>query len=67
MDDNAEAAPTYICNGKAGQPIVRPHENHALHMEWEPTRMESQQKQQIHAKAVPATRSLDTTKIQESQ
>ena len=34
-------------------------------MEWEPTWMESQQKQQIPSRAVPASRSLDTTKIQE--
>ena len=30
-------------------------------MEWEPTQMESQQKQQTQAKAVPASRSLNTT------
>ena len=36
-DDNVEAAPIYRCDSKAGQPIVRPHKNHVLHMEWEPT------------------------------
>ena len=48
---------------KAGQPIVRPHENHVLHIEQEPTWMESQQKQLIESKEVPASRSLYTTKI----
>ena len=41
VDDNVEAAPIYRCKGKAGQPIVRPCENHDLHMEWEPTWTES--------------------------
>ena len=41
VDDNVEAAPIYRCDGKAGQPIVRPHENHDLHMEWAPTQMEN--------------------------
>ena len=67
MDDNVEAAPIYRCDGKAGQPIVRPHENHDLHMEWEPTQMESQQKQQTQSKRVPASGSLDITKIQGMQ
>ena len=53
VNDNVEAAPIYRCNGKAGQPIVRPHENHELHIEWEPTQMESWQKQQISSRAVP--------------
>ena len=53
VDDNLEAAPISRCNGMAGQPIVRPHKNHVLHMEWEPTWLESQQKQQIQSKAVP--------------
>ena len=53
-DDDIEAAPIYRCNGKAGQPIVRPYENHVLHMERERTWAESQQKQQIQSKAVPA-------------
>ena len=44
VDDNVDAAPIYRCNGKAGQPIARPCENHVLHMEWEPTQMESWQK-----------------------
>ena len=64
VDDNVEAAPNYRCNGRAEQPIVRPHNNHDLHIEWEPTWMESWQKQQIQSRAVPASRSLDTTKIQ---
>ena len=33
VDDNVEATPIYRCDGKAGQPIVRPHKNHDLHME----------------------------------
>ena len=41
VDDNVEAETIYRCNGKAVQPIVRPHENHVLCMEWEPTWMES--------------------------
>ena len=65
MDDSVEAAPIYRCNGKAGQPIVRPHVNHELCIEWEPTQTESQQKKQTWSKAVPASGSLDTTtKIQ---
>ena len=36
-DDNVEAAPIYRFDGKAGQPIARPHENHDLHIEQEPT------------------------------
>ena len=68
MDDDVEAAPIYRCNGKAGQPIIRPHENHDLCMKWEPTWTESQQKQQAQLKAVPASRSLDTnSKIQGMQ
>ena len=65
VDDDVVAAPIYRCDGKAGQPIIRPHENHDLYMEWEPTWMDSQQKQQTLSKAVPASRSLDTnSKIQ---
>ena len=37
VDDDVEIAPIYRCNGKARQPIIRPHKNHDLHMEWEPT------------------------------
>ena len=44
VDDNVEAVPIYWCDNKAEQLIVRPHENHVLHMEQEPTWMESQQK-----------------------
>ena len=61
MDDDAEAAPIYRGNGKAGQPVVRAHENHDLCMKWEPTQMESQQKQQAPLKAVPKSGLLDTT------
>ena len=67
VDDNVEAAPIYRCDAKAGQPIARPCENNVLHMEWEPTWTESQQKQQIQSKAIPASGSLDTTKMQERQ
>ena len=59
MDDDVEAVPIYRSNGKARQPVIRPHENHDLHMKWEATRMESQQKQQTQLKAVPKVRSLD--------
>ena len=52
VDDNVEVAPIYRCNGKAGQPIVRPHKNHDLCIEWEPMWTESQQKQQIQSRAV---------------
>ena len=45
MDENEEAASIYRCYGKAGQPVVRPCENHVLHLEWEPTWMENRQKQ----------------------
>ena len=67
VDYNVEAAPIYRCDGKAGQPIVRPCKNHDLHIEWEPTWMKSQQKQQIQSRAVPASRSLESTKIQGMQ
>ena len=56
VDDDVEPAPIYRCNGKA-----RPCENHDLHIEWEPTWTESQQKQQTQAKGVPASWLLDTT------
>ena len=42
MDDDIEAVPIYKCDGKDKQPIVRPHENHDLFIEWEATWMESQ-------------------------
>ena len=51
VDDNVEAAPIYRCDGKAGQPIVRPHENHDLHIVCKPTWMDSWQKQQISSRA----------------
>ena len=40
VDDDAEAAPIYRCDGKAKQP-TKPHENHDLHMAREPTWTES--------------------------
>ena len=67
VDDNAEAAPIYRCDGKAGQSIVRACENHDQHIEWGPTWMESQQKQQILCRAVPAAGSLDNARIQGMQ
>ena len=47
VDDDVEAAPTSRSNSKAGQPILRPQENHDLHMK------QSQQRQQAQLKAVP--------------
>ena len=41
VDDDVEAAPIYRYDGKAGQPIVRPHKNHDLCMKQEPPWMES--------------------------
>ena len=41
VDDNVMAAPIYRYNGKAGQPMVRPCQNHVLCMEWEPSWMDS--------------------------
>ena len=68
VDDDVEAAPIYRCNGKAKQPITRPHENHDLCMKWEPTWMESQQKQHAQSKSLPTSRSLDRkSKIQGMQ
>ena len=65
VDDDVEAAPIYRCEGKAGQPIIRPHENHNLCMKREPTQIESQQRQEAQSKAVPASGSLDrNSKIQ---
>ena len=60
VDDNVEASPICRCDGKAGQPIISPCENHNLCMVLEPTWMESQQKQQTQSKAIPASGSLDT-------
>ena len=40
VDDDVEAAPIYMCDGKASQP-TRPHENHDLHLEHIPTQTES--------------------------
>ena len=59
MDDDVEAAPIYRSDSKAKQPILRPCQNHDLCMKWEPTLMESQQKQQAQSKAVPISRSSD--------
>ena len=47
---------------------MRPHKNHCLCMKWEPTWIESQQKQQAQSKAVPTSGSLDKkSKIQGMQ
>ena len=35
VDNDVESALIYRCNGKAGQPLVRPCENHDLCMKWE--------------------------------
>ena len=59
MDDDVEAAPIYISDGKAGQPVIRPCKNHDLHMKGEPTWMESGKKQQAQSKAFPKSGSLD--------
>ena len=61
VDNDVEAAPIYRGDGKAGQPILRPCENHDLHLKWEPTCTESWQKQQTSLKAVPKSGSLETT------
>ena len=45
VDDDVEAAPIYRCDSKAVQPLIRPYENHDLHMKWEHKWTESQQKQ----------------------
>ena len=67
VDDDVEAAPIYRCDGKAPQP-TRPWGNHGLHMEWVPTWMESQYKQQMQSSVVPAKGSLvNTSKIQGTQ
>ena len=59
VDDDVEAAPIYRYDSMAGQSTIRPCENHYLCMKWEPTQMESQQKQQAQSKAVPTSRSMD--------
>ena len=46
VDDDVEAAPIYRCDGKDGQPFVRPCKNHDLCMKLEPIQIESWQKQQ---------------------
>ena len=55
VDDDVQTASIYRCEGKVEQPIIRLHENHDLCMKWEPTQMESQQKQQTQPKSVPAS------------
>ena len=68
VDDNAEEAPIYRCNGRATKLRVRPHEKDDLYMEWEPTQMESQLKQQMQPLVVPACGSLESnSKIQGTQ
>ena len=65
VDDGVEAAPIYRCDSMAEQPVIRPHKNHDLCMKWEPTWMESQQKQQAQSKGVPTSGPLDRkSKIQ---
>ena len=49
----------YRSYGKDRQPNIRPCENYDLHMKWEPTQTESQQKQQAPLKAIPWLGSLD--------
>ena len=41
VDDDVEAAPIYRCDSKASQ-LLRPHENHGLHIECIPAWVESQ-------------------------
>ena len=61
VDDDVEAAPIYRSDDKAGQPILRPHDNHDLYMKWEPRHTESWQKQQAQSTAVPYSRSLNSS------
>ena len=51
-EEDVEVTPIHRCDGRAGQPLIRPHENHDLCMKWEPTWMESQQKQEAQSKTV---------------
>ena len=60
VDANGDAVSFYRSNSKAKQP-TKTCKNHDLHMEWESTWMESQQKQQMQSLRVPACTSLDTT------
>ena len=60
MDDDVGEAPIYRGDGKAGQPVIGPHETHDLCMKWEPKQMKSQQKQNRPSKEVPKSGSLDT-------
>ena len=67
VDDNAEVAPIYRCDGKVPHP-TRPCENHGLAIEHLPTWLESQCKQQLKSFAVPVPGSLDKpSKIQGMQ
>ena len=67
VNDDVEASSIYRCEGKVKK-HTRPCENHDLHMKWEPTWMESWQKQQMQSLGVPACRSVDnTSKIQGTQ
>ena len=61
VDDDVEAAPIYRCDSMVKQP-TRPCKNHELHMEWEPTQVESQQKQQMQSLGIPACGSLNNIK-----
>ena len=60
VDDDVEEAPIYRSDGKARQPVIKPHQNHDLHIKWEPTQIKSWQKQQTLSNAVPKSRPLDT-------
>ena len=67
VDENVEAAPIYICDGKATQP-TRPRRNHGLAIEHLPTWMESRGKLQSKSFAVPVQGSLGKSpKIQGMQ
>ena len=57
VDDDVEAVPICLCDGKASRP-ARPCENHGLHMEHIPTWTENQCKQQRQSLVVPAQGSL---------
>ena len=55
MDDDAEVAPIYRCNGKVSQP-TRPHENHGLAIEHLPTWLESRCKATVEVISSPCSR-----------
>ena len=65
VEYHVEAATIYRSKGMVEKPL-RPHKNHALHIEQEATRPESPCKQPVLSKAVPATRSLATKPSEET-